>query len=479
MGVKLMTLDIIIHGGYIITMEGNGTGVINDGAVGIKGNEIVAVGNTNDIMNKYTAHRYINAHNKAVMPGFIDCHIHTSDTIVRGGCQDIDNWMEKGIWPLLSLADDDALVAGSMVNIIEAVKAGTTTFCDYETPMLKLIPNHIKVGTRLVAANMINELPSNNKNIPGEIYPFDFVVGNQKLQDNIKMVEQYHGFKDNLITCMFGPQAVDMCSAELLLEIKNLAEKYDVGIHMHLAQGDREVAQMTKRYGKRSVEYAQELGLLDERLLAIHLTTATEEEVKVVAESGAGMVLCTGSIAILGGNLPPAEEFGKYSRRVGLGTDQSPGNNCNNMFNEMKFTSIAHKYKHRNGTSHPAWKVMRMATIEGARTLGMGNIIGSLKPGKKADIIIIDLTYPNLSPIMDWPIRNIVPNLVYAGRGNEVEMVIIDGEVIVEDHNILTVDEKEAVEHINKCAKKICLDLEQDMNSNDLPLAKWTREGYQ
>ena len=474
-----MTLDIIIHGGYVITMEGKGTGVINNGSVGIKGNTIVAVGTTNDILEKYTAHRYINAHNKVVMPGFIDCHIHTSDTIVRGGCQDIDNWMEDGIWPLLSRADDEDLVAGSMVNIIEAVKAGTTTFCDYETPMLKLIPNHIKVGTRLVAANMINELPTNVKKIPGEPYPLDPAVGQHKLQDNIKMIEQYHGYKDNLVTCMFGPQAVDMCSTELLIEIKNLAEKYDVGIHMHLAQGDREVIQVKKRYGKRSVAYAQELGLLNERLLAIHMTSATEEEVKIVAESGAGMVLCTGSIAILGGNLPPAEEFGKYSTRIGLGTDQSPGNNCNNLFNEMKFTSIAHKYKHKNGTAYPAWKVMRMATIEGANALGMGEIIGSLRPGKRADIIMIDMTFPNLSPIMDWPIRNIVPNLVYAGRGNEVEMVIIDGKVIVEDYKILTVDEKKAVEHVNQCAKKICVELEKDKNSYDLPLTKWTREGYQ
>ena len=475
-----MTADLIIHGGYVITMEGEGTGVIPRGAVAVHGNRILAVGPEEEILKLYKAHRYIDARDKAVLPGFVDCHIHTSDTIVRGGCQDIDNWMQEGIWPLLSRADDEGLVAGSLVNIIEAVKAGTTTFNDFESPMLQLIPNHLKVGTRLIAANMINEIPADiSKKSVKDCYVFDPSVGQQRLKENIQMIETYHGMHDGQVTVMFGPQALDMCSLDLLREIYELADKYDVGIHLHLSQGTREDYQMNLRYGKRAVPFAQEHHLLNPRVLAIHMTTATEEEVETVARSGAGYVLCPCSIALLGGTLPPAEEFQKYSRRVGLGSDQSPGNNCNNMFNEMKFTSLAHKLKHRNATAFPAWKVLRMATIEGAMALGRENEIGSLRAGKKADIVLIDLTFPNLTPILDSPIRNIVPNLVYAARGNEVETVIIDGKVIVDHFEIQTVDEKAAVRHANACAAKICQSLSADPDSSRLPLAKWTRDGYQ
>ena len=156
-----MTLDYLIHSAYVVTMEGPGTGVINHGAVGIKDNKIAAVGESSVIRRQYSAHREIDASGKAVLPGFVDVHMHTGDTIFRGCAQDLPgkDWMFKGILPLLGQAGTEDIRRGSMVNIVEALKTGTTTFGDFYYPMTELVKNHIKLGTRAVVSSMINQLP--------------------------------------------------------------------------------------------------------------------------------------------------------------------------------------------------------------------------------------------------------------------------------------------------------------------------------
>jgi len=474
-----MTTDIIIYGGYLITMEGKGTGIIPNGALAIKGNQIVDVGTTEDILHQHQAHRYINAENKAVLPGFIDTHIHTSNAIVRGCSQDIEKWMYSGILPLLSLAKTEDLVAGSMLNIVEAVKKGTTTFCDYDFPMLELIKNHIQVGTRVVAAEMINELPTVTYGVQDtQLRDFDPAKGNRQLMDAMRLVEHYHQSNGGRITCMMGPQATEMCSIPLLREIKNYAEQKQLDIHMHVAQGERETRQVLERYGKRPVELLDELGYLTPRLHAAHITETNDAERRLLAKRGVSMALCSCSIGIINGELPPAQEYMQCGGKVGLGSDQAPGNNCNNLFNEMKFTAIMHKYKNHDATVFPAWKVLRMATIEAAQAMGIADQVGSLCAGKKADVILVDLLAPALSPILPGPVRNIVPNLVYAASGSEVETVIIDGQVVVDQHEILTVSEKDVVATANRSALEICERLKQTGWEKDLPLAKWGKEGY-
>ena len=177
-------------------------------------------------------------------------------------------------------------------------------------------------------------------------------------------------------------------------------------LHVHTAQGDREIDQMIKRYGERTPGFFEEIGYLDEQLLVVHLTEATEEEAEMIAKSGAKMALCSGSIGIIDGIVPPAYAFKKAGGTVGLGSDQASGNNCNNMWNEMKLTALFNKIKYRDPTVLPAWEVMRMGTIEGAQAIGLGDEIGSLEVGKRADLICIDVTMPNLLPILDTPDSN-------------------------------------------------------------------------
>jgi len=186
--------------------------------------------------------------------------------------------------------------------------------------------------------------------------------------------------------------APDMMLREDLLAVKRVAGREGWMLHMHVAPGDREIDHMLKRYGQRTPAYLDEIGYLDEQLLAVHLTEATDEETALVAQRGAQMALCSSSIGIIDGIVPPARAFRQAGGLVALGTDQAPGNNCSNLFNEMKLTALFNKVKARDPTVFPAWEVLRMATIEGARTVGLGDVVGSLEVGKQADLILAERT---------------------------------------------------------------------------------------
>ncbi|GGK35111.1 N-ethylammeline chlorohydrolase [Caldalkalibacillus thermarum] len=474
-----MKVDLIIAHAYLLTMEGKGVGFLENGAVAIKGNRIADVGPSDEILASYSGDRLIDATGKIVMPGLIDAHIHTGISLFRGTAQDMANWMHKGLWPFMKHMTEEDSVKGSLVNIIEGIKAGTTTFCDYDSPMSRIVEHYARIGARARVCEMINELPGDIGMIPvGELYPFDPAIGEKNLNANIRLFEEWHGREDGRITVLFGPQGPDMMSTELLLEVKRWAEKYDTKIHMHVAQGDREIDQMVKRYNQRSIAYLDQLGFLNSRLLAVHLTEATAWEARLVAERGAAMIYCAGSIGIIDGLVPPVLEFLEARGTAALGSDQAPGNNCNNMFNEMKFAAILNKVKRADPRVFPAWRALRLATIESAKAIGLDHEIGSLRKGKKADLIVINLQEPNLSPVILEPVRNLVPNLVYAARGHEVETVIIDGRVIMENRVLLTVDEKQALAEAQEAANRISERARGDLLKTESDVLKMMREGY-
>ncbi|GAA0333448.1 amidohydrolase family protein [Oceanobacillus oncorhynchi subsp. oncorhynchi] len=473
-----MKVDIIIHNGHLMTMEGKGVGYIADGAVAIKHNKIEAVGQTQEILREYTAERYFDAANKLIMPGFIDAHIHTGIAIFRGVAQDMSNWMQKGLWPFQKHLRPEESAIGSMVNIIEGIKAGTTTFCDYDGRMDLIVNNYKKIGARARVAELVNEIPDNIGDLPvGELYTFESSIGETKLNRNLELYEKHHDTEDGRITVILGPHGPDMMSLELLKEVKHHAEKLDTKLHMHVAQGDREINQMEKRYGKRSIEFLDEHDFLNERLIAVHLTEATDEETAFIAKSGASMIYCAGSIGIIDGMVPPVQHFLDAGGTACLGSDQAPGNNSNNMFNEMKLAAILNKVKYKNPQVFHATQALRMATIEAAKVMGIDHEVGSLRSGKKADIILVDLTAPAFYPVLTKPIRNIVPNLVYSARGDEVDTAIIDGKVIMENKQILTINEKEEISKAQQTAENIASCAEEDILKADSDILQMVRDG--
>lgn len=473
-----MKVDKIVFATHMITMEGNGVGYRENAAIAIKDNKIINVDNVETIKKDYKTEEWIDGTDKLVMPGLIDAHIHTGISIFRGVAQDMNNWMQKGLWPFMKHLTKDASVKGSLVNILEGIKAGTTTFCDYDTYMPDIASNYAKTGVRARLAELVNEIPDDIGDIPvGELYPFYTEIGDTKLQRNIDLIEQWHASHNGRITCILGPHGPDMMSLERLKEMHALAEKYDTKMHMHVAQGDREIDQIYKRYKKRSIAFLDENNLLNDRLMAVHLTEATEEEAKHVAKSGASLIYCSGSIGIIDGLVPPVVSFSEAGGTLALGSDQAPGNNCNNMFNEMKFAAILNKVKYGDPTVFTATKALRAATIDAAKAIGLEHEIGSLEPGKKADIIFIDMNEPNLVPVITTPIRNIVPNLVYSARGHEVTHVMVDGEFVMEDRIIKHVDDKAVIREAQEVAKKISKLAEQDIITSDSDIVNMMTNG--
>ncbi len=436
-------VDVLITHAHTFTMQGEGVGYVADGALAVTGSRIMAVGPTAELASCFRAGETIDASDCAVLPGLIDAHMHTRWAIARGVAQDVSNWMQKALAPYSRYVTPDAALAGVRLNVVEALKAGTTTFGDYARPVPGWAQVFEQAGVRARLAPTINAMPPGGMAgwKLGDVYPLDDRVGQAAIDAAVEFARDWHGAADGRISVMLGPQAPDMLSREQLLQVKRIADREGLMIHMHVAQGDREIEQMLKRFGQRTPAYLDELGYLDEQLLAVHLTEASDDEAALIARRGARMALCSGSIGIIDGIVPPAHAFRSAGGLVALGSDQAAGNNCNNVFNEMKLTALFNKIKYRDPTLMPAWEVLRMATVEGAQAIGLGDEIGSLEAGKQADLILVDLTAPNLSPVMDAPVRNIVPNLVYAGSGHEVKTVMVAGKVLVRDRQTITVDE--------------------------------------
>jgi len=462
--------DTLVIRAHLFTLRGEGVGYIADGALAVKGGRIAAVGTTAELVTRFQAIETIDASDCAVLPGLIDAHMHTPLAIVRGVAQDVSHWMQRALAPYSRHITPEAALAGTRLNVLEALKAGTTTFIDYTRPIPGWGEVFDKVGVRARLTPTINALPPGGMAgwQVGDLYSFDLAAGQASLDTAVAFAHDWHGAAEGRITVMLGPQAADMLPRDQLLQVKQIAEHEGLMIHMHVAQGDREIEQMLKRYGQRTPAFLDEIGYLDEALLAVHLTEATDEEAAIIARHGARMVLCSGSIGIIDGIVPPAHAFRSAGGLVALGSDQACGNNCNNIFNEIKLTALFNKIKFRDPTVMPAWEVLRMATIEGAQAVGLGDEIGSLEPGKQADLILVDLTAPNLSPVLDEPVRNIVPNLVYAGSGHEVKTVMVAGRVLVRDRQVLTADEAairaEAQEQAEELARRVAADpVHEDM----------------
>jgi len=435
-------IDTLVTHAHLFTMAGTGVGYVADGAVALHKGAIIETGATTDLASRYEPNETLDATDCAVLPGLVDAHMHTPLSILRGVAQDVANWMQRALAPYTRHLNQDARMAGCRLNAIEALLAGTTTHVENTNAFPGWALFYSGLGVRARLAPMVNDLPPGGMAgwKLGDVYPLDPIAGRPRIDAAFDLAREWDGAEGRRVTVMIGAHAPDMITRENLLDIKRRADAAGLMIHMHVAQGDREIDQMVKRYGQRTPQFLANLGLLDEGLLAIHLTEATDEEAAMMAGHGARMAVCSGSIGIIDGIVPPAHAFRQAGGLVALGSDQACGNNCNNIFNEMKLTALFNKIKYRDPTVMPAWEVLRMATIEGAQAVGLGDQVGSLEPGKRADLILVDLTAPNLSPVIETPVRNIVPNLVYAGSGHEVRTVMVDGRLLVRDGELLVAD---------------------------------------
>lgn len=447
-------IDMIVKAPHFYTMEGKGVGYKSNISMLIDRGKIIGFDTPSICDKEYIAEEVLELNHHAVFPGFIDGHMHTACNVMRGLAQDTNNWMMFGLQPFDNIVTQEERDIGSEVAIIEAVKSGTTTLGDYEAHMDHVCSFIDKIGAR---GNITQNIREAKRKVyrPGEIYEFDNISGEKDLARNIKLYDRWHRRAEGRIRILFGPQGADFVSLDLMLKIKKIVKEKKTKIHMHVQQGDRETYQILKRYGKRPTQFLNDIGYLDKDLIAVHLTDCSDEETRIIAKSGASMIVNPASIAIIDGIVCPSVVFQETGGYVGLGSDQAPGNNCHNIIHEMKNVCIFNKLKYRDPEIMPAWKALRMATIEGAKSIGIDDITGSLEVGKQADFIAVNLMFPSMLPVYTHPMRNIIPNLVYSARGQEVALAVVNGKVIMKDQKILSIDENESLNKINKYPDEI------------------------
>lgn len=441
-------VDMIVKAPHFYTMEGDGVGYKSDVAMLVDNGRIMGFADIQQCEKEYKADEVLELVHHAVLPGFIDGHMHTACNVMRGLAQDTNHWMMYGLQPFDNAVKDVERDAGSRVAIIEAIKAGTTCLGDYESSMENVCAFIDKIGAR---GNITQTIRAAKRKVyqPGELYEFDDAAGDEDLARNLSLFDKWHKKGDGRIRILFGPQGADFVSPEMLLKVQKIAKEKKTKIHMHVQQGARETYQIEKRYGKRPAAFLSDMGFLDESLIAVHLTDCNDEETRLIARSGASMIVNPASIGIIDGIVCPSVIFQEAGGNVALGTDQAPGNNCHNIIHEMKNACLFNKIRYQNPEIMPAWRALRMATIEGARAVGVDDIVGSLEEGKQADFIAIDLFVPSMLPVYTYPMRNIVPNLVYSARGQEVVLAAVNGRVIMKNQKIVTIEEGDYLKAIS------------------------------
>lgn len=426
--------DIIIKNGYVITMDEDRNS-IERGDVAIEGNEISRVGE--DLGEN--AETVIDARKKAVMPGLINGHTHLSMTLFRGVADDLDlqTWLNDKIWPMESNLESEHAYWGALLGCLEMIKSGTTCFADHYFFMDRVADAVDESGMR---ANLAYGIIEND----------DPEKREEELEIGEELVKNYEGTSGGRINTMFGPHSTYTCSQECLKEVRNLADKYGVGIHIHVSENKKEVERVKESEGMRPPKLLESIDLLDSDVLAAHCTWLNEEEIDLIKEKGVKPVHNPVSNMKLGSGIAHVPELLNKGVPVNIGTDGAGSNNSLDMLEEIKFAATLAKIGKRDPTALPAQSALEMATINGAKAVGREDEIGSLEPGKKADIILIDLKKPHLTPI-----TNIESHIVYSASGADVDTVLVDGNILMKNRKVTALDEPKILKKSQESTEEI------------------------
>jgi 5-methylthioadenosine/S-adenosylhomocysteine deaminase len=471
-------MDIAIVHTWLLTVQ-KGFKIIQDGAVGITGDHIVYIGET-DTCDYKSADIIIDGSAHVTMPGLVNAHTHTGLTLLRGCAQDVPEieWMVKALGPLARHMTAEDQIAGSKLGVLEGLRCGTTTFSEYAVDCSELIEKvYLPFHVRVAATETIHETVKREDSGPRDLYEIDRSQGETALKKTEELFTTYSD--QEMVTCLYGPQALDMVSLQTLETVKELAREKMCRIHMHVAQGERERLQIKGRYGSdaTTVGVLTRHGLLDDSLIAVHIhdTTCTERELMV--KKGVKMVACPTSIGMIDGIVPPVYHYTQLGGVAGIGTDQAPGPGSHNMFKEMQAASILSKIRHSDPTALPAWKSLQLGTVNGAEVLGLDKT-GTLEVGKKADIITVDLFNVNVTPVITTPFRNLVPNVVYSTTGLEVDNVIINGRLVMHDTTFTQIDPCAIMKEATKRAENIVERAEEDWTCAHSKISDYVKEGW-
>jgi len=421
-----MSDSILIRNGTIVTMDaGNsivrGDLLILDGRIAVIGRQ-----------DAVKADQVIDATGCAVLPGFVQTHIHLCQTLFRGAADDLSliDWLKKRIWPMEAAHSKESIRASAQLGVAELIKGGTTCALTMETV------RHTEEVLRVVEETGFRATVGKCMMDKGEDTPPELQENSRdSINESLALIEKWDGKAGGRIQCCFAPRFAISCTRELLAEVATLAREHGVMIHTHASENKSECEIVEQESGKRNVAYLDSLGISGAHVVLAHCVHLATEEMEILARTKTNVAHCPSSNLKLGSGLARVAEMLAREIPVSLGADGAACNNRLDMFTEMRTAALLQKLAH-GPEILPAASVLRMATIDGARALGLENEIGSLERGKRADVIVVDLAKLHSSPPAD-----VVSSLVYSAEAGDVKTAIVDGRVLMRDRELLSLDE--------------------------------------
>jgi 5-methylthioadenosine/S-adenosylhomocysteine deaminase len=438
------TADLIVTNGLVVTMDAGRT-IYRSGSVAIKGDSILAVGPQSDIESKYTSAQTIDARGALVLPGFINGHTHVPMTLFRGLHDDVtlNDWLYKYIFPAEKKNVNEEFVRwGTRLAAAEQIRSGVTTFADMYYFEDAVAEETKAAGMRGVLGETFIDFPAPDNKTEAEMLAY-----------TERFLKKWQG--DPLIHAAPAPHSIYTCSKKTIQDAAALADKYNAPLLMHVSEMKKEWSDSEKQNGMSPVQYLESIGVLKPNLVAAHCIFVDEADRKLLAEHKVGCVHNPSSNMMIASGVSPVPEMRAAGVAVGLGTDGPAGsNNDLDLMEEIDLAAKLAKISKMDPLALNAKAVVEMATIDGARALHMEKEIGSLEPGKKADVILISLEEPNAVPMYD-----VYAQIAYALKGSDVETVIIGGRVVMRDRKLLTIDEPRVLEKARVYQKSVSMSL--------------------
>jgi 5-methylthioadenosine/S-adenosylhomocysteine deaminase len=445
-------VDIIIIHGVVITMDA-ARSILYDGALAIDQGRILAVGTSDEIMAAYKPASTIDARQKAVLPGLINTHHHFLQNFLKGTPDDMElvEWIDHVSSPRIVLAVQGYLTGdyglqlhSSRLGSVEALRSGITCLLNMEwaTPP-EVVDVFEEMGIRIVQTLTMTDLDQWNKE--GMLLPDDVAMD---LAD--QLIERCAQSKNGRVTFRYGLACPNSCCGDLIQRVRARATEQGVGVHIHIAETKFEWDNIQNLYGLTPTRYLHELGLLGPDVLGAHCIWLSDDDILLLKETGTAVAHNPECNMKVADGIAPVTKMLDAEIVVSLGTDSCAVNDNMDMFEAMRVAAFLQKVHMMDAAAVSADQVLEMATIGGAKALGMDGQIGSLEVGKKADLILVDLTGPHMRPI-----NNIVNNLVYcASAASDVEMVMVDGQVLVQDHKLVVCEEEAVIAEAEEFAIK-------------------------
>ncbi|MDT7687814.1 MAG: 5-methylthioadenosine/S-adenosylhomocysteine deaminase [Acidobacteriota bacterium] len=425
-----MEQTILIRGGTVVTMDAADTIVTGD--VLVRDGRIEAVGRVSASAADVT----IDARGCAVLPGFVQTHVHLCQTLFRGAADDLEliDWLKKRVWPMEAAHDAHSLRASARLGVAEMMRGGTTCALTMETV------NHTEEVFRVVEESGFRATIGKCMMDKGDEVPEAL---REKTKDSIReslaLLDKWHERGGGRIRYCFAPRFAVSCTRELLERVAHLARERGVMIHTHASENRAEIEMVERETGRRNIAYLDALGISGPHVVLAHCVHVGEDEMVLLAAKGTHVAHCPSSNMKLGSGIAPVAEMMGRGVSVSLGADGAPCNNRLDMFTEMRSAALLQKVS-RGADALPASRVLRMATRDGARALGLEDEIGSLEVGKRADITVVELERLHTTPRPE-----VVSTIVYAAEARDVRDVLIDGRVVLRGGELTTLSEREVV----------------------------------